>query len=105
MNVLAADQVGVCRAMSAKGADRFRDLSWQPAGTGAPVIDGIVAWIDCTMANVVEAGDHLIALGAVQDLQVVSTKLPLLFFRGGYGAFEPQTNRLTELTEWSIGWG
>ena len=102
VNVLASDQVGLCRTMATKGADRFRDVGWQPARSGAPVLDDVVAWIDCTMADVVEAGDHLIALAAVHDLQVVSAKLPLVFFRGGYGAFEPHASRLTD---WLIGWG
>ena len=102
VNVLASDQVGLCRTMATKGADRFRDVGWRPAGSGAPVLDGVVAWIDCVMADVVDAGDHVIALAAVQDLRVVSEKLPLLFFRGGYGAFEPHAARMAD---WFIGWG
>lgn len=102
VNVLASDQVDLCRAMAAKGPDRFQNVGWQPTDSGAPVLDGVVAWIDCAMAEVVDAGDHVIALAAVQDLQVVSAKLPLLFFRGGYGAFEPHASLLTN---WFIGWG
>jgi 3-hydroxy-9,10-secoandrosta-1,3,5(10)-triene-9,17-dione monooxygenase reductase component len=102
VNVLASDQANLCRGMAAKGSDRFLDVGWQPASGGAPVLDGVVAWIDCVMADVVDAGDHVIALAAVQDLRVMSAKLPLLFFRGGYGAFEPHAARLTE---WLVGWG
>ena len=36
------------------------------------------------------------------DLHAVSTKLPLVFFRGGYGAFEPH---VTWLADWFAGWG
>jgi flavin reductase (DIM6/NTAB) family NADH-FMN oxidoreductase RutF len=103
INVLASDQVALAHAMATKGPGRFQDVGWQPAaGSGAPVLDGVVAWIDCTMDQVVDAGDHLIALGAVLDLQVVSQKLPLLFFRGGYGAFEPHATRLEHFF---VGWG
>ena len=103
VNVLASDQIGLCHAMATKGADRFRDVAWAPSPvSGAPVLDGVVAWVDCTMANVVDAGDHVIALGDVHDLSVVSAKTPLLFFRGGYGAFEPYAHRLND---WFIGWG
>ena len=102
VNVLASDQVGLCHAMAAKAPERFEAHGWAAAGSGAPVFDGIVAWIDCTLVEVVDAGDHVIALGAVRDLQVTSGKLPLLFFRGGYGAFEPHTTRLAD---WFVGWG
>lgn len=102
VNVLASDQIGLCHTMATKGADRFQDVGWRPSPTGAPVLDGVVAWVDCTIQNVVEAGDHVIALGDVHDLCVESAKPPLLFFRGGYGAFEPYADRLND---WFIGWG
>lgn len=101
-NVLASDQAGLCRSMAAKGAERFRDVSWQPSENGAPLLDGVVAWIECTLEQVVEAGDHVIAIGKVNDLRVVSEKLPLLFFRGVYGAFEPHSMRLEDRY---LGWG
>ncbi|PTT63113.1 flavin oxidoreductase [Arthrobacter sp. HMWF013] len=101
-NVLASDQAGLCRSMAAKGAHRFRDVAWQPSEHGAPLLEGVVAWIECTMEQVVEAGDHVIAIGRVNDLRVVSEKLPLLFFRGTYGAFEAHTMRLEDRY---LGWG
>ncbi|MET0521337.1 MAG: flavin reductase family protein, partial [Jiangellaceae bacterium] len=47
INVLAADQEDVCRAFALRGADKFRDVSWSPSPSGTPVLDGVVAWIDC----------------------------------------------------------
>ena len=52
-----------------------------------PVLDDVVAWIDCSVYATHDAGDHLIALGAVVDLEVVVPGAPLLFFQGGYGEF------------------
>ena len=102
VNVLASDQAGLCHAMATKVPDRFETAGWTPAGSGAPLMDGVVAWIDCEVADVVDAGDHLLVLGAVTDLRTLSTKLPLVFFRGRYGAFEPH---VTWLTDWFAGWG
>ena len=48
-----------------------------------------MAWIDCDLESVTEAGDHYIVLGRVRRLDVESTSLPLLFFQGGYGRFAP----------------
>ena len=58
---------------------------------GNPILDGIVAWIDCRRYSVNEAGDHDIVVGEVLELDVASEELPLLFFQGGYGRFAPAT--------------
>ena len=55
--------------------------------SGAPVLDGILAWIDCDIESVTDAGDHYFVLGRVRDLAVAHDGAPLLFFRGGYGRF------------------
>ncbi len=70
VNILAADQESVCRAFASKAADKFADLSWRPAPSGAPILDGAVAWVDCDVEVVHEAGDHLIVIGRVRDLDI-----------------------------------
>lgn len=88
VNVLASNQEPVCRAMAAKGTDKFAEISWSPAKTtGSPVIDGVVAWIDCDIETIHEAGDHYIVIGKVHELDVPADSNPLLFFQGGYGQF------------------
>jgi flavin reductase (DIM6/NTAB) family NADH-FMN oxidoreductase RutF len=89
INVLAADQEHICRAFAAKGGDKYGSAAWKPGGSGAPVLDAVVAWIDCDVDQVLDAGDHHIVLGRVRDLAVENTTSPLLFFRGGYGGFSP----------------
>jgi flavin reductase (DIM6/NTAB) family NADH-FMN oxidoreductase RutF len=87
VNVLAEAQEEVCRRFASKGDDKFAGLGWKPAGSGAPVLDGILAWIDCDIESVTDAGDHHFVLGRVRDLAVAHDGAPLLFFRGGYGRF------------------
>lgn len=89
VNVLGADQESICRTFATKAPDKFAGLSWRPAGSGAPILDGAVAWIDCDLEAVHEAGDHYIVVGRVRDLDIAHPSLPLLFFRGGYGRFTP----------------
>ncbi|MET1154750.1 flavin reductase [Arthrobacter sp.] len=95
-NVLAADQQHVCRAFASKAPDKFADLEWSAAGSGSPILDGAVAWIDCDIQTVHEAGDHFIVIGEVRELQVANPTLPLLFFRGGYGSFAPSSSTAVE---------
>lgn len=87
MNVLAADQEALCRSFATRGADRFADVEWRAAPSGAPILENVVAWIDCVPDAIHEAGDHYIHIGRVTDLAVENPTLPLLFFQGGYGAF------------------
>jgi flavin reductase (DIM6/NTAB) family NADH-FMN oxidoreductase RutF len=90
VNVLAADQEAICRRFAAKGEDKFNGLGWRSAaGSGAPIIDGVVAWIDCDLETVHEAGDHYIVVARVRELAVERASLPLVFYQGGYGRFAP----------------
>lgn len=83
-NILGDDQEHVCRALAARGGDKFAGLGWRPAGNGAPILDGVTAWIECEIVSVTDAGDHWFALGRVLDLEVAEQPRPLVFFRGGY---------------------
>jgi flavin reductase (DIM6/NTAB) family NADH-FMN oxidoreductase RutF len=87
VNILADDQEDVCRVFASKAADKFAEIGWKRSGNGSPVLDGVLAFIDCTIADVVESGDHYIVIGNVTDLDVRHEGGPLLFFRGGYGRF------------------
>lgn len=87
VNILAEDQEDVCRRFASKSDDKFAGLGWRPAGSGSPLLDGVLAWIDCDIASVTEAGDHYCVMGRVRDLAVGQDGGPLLFFRGGYGRF------------------
>lgn len=87
VNVLAADQVDVCREISIAGSSALESLPWAHSPSGSPILEGVVAWIDCTREQVIEAGDHYIVIGQAQAMGVLRDTLPLLFFQGGYGKF------------------
>ncbi|WP_210602840.1 flavin reductase [Brevibacterium oceani] len=85
VNVLAADQEGISRQLAVKGGDKFHGVDWRTEQTGAPVLHGAVAWIDCTIVSVHDEGDHYIVVGHVEDLAIDRSSSPLLYFQGGYG--------------------
>lgn len=89
VNILSADQEHLCRQFASRAEDKFAGVETRAASTGAPILDGVVAWIDCELESVTEAGDHYIVLGRVRELQIETGALPLLFFQGGYGRFSP----------------
>lgn len=89
VNILAGDQEAVCRRFAGPAVDRFDGTAYRLSDRGLPVLDGIVAWIECETHDVFEAGDHFIVLGHIRMLGVERPEQPLLFFRGGYGQFAP----------------
>ena len=89
VNILAEDQEALSRTFAAPGRDRFLGVGWRPAPSGAPVLADVLAWIDCTVEAEHQAGDHLIVVGRVRELDLLHEGRPLVFYRGGYGRFEP----------------
>jgi flavin reductase (DIM6/NTAB) family NADH-FMN oxidoreductase RutF len=89
VNVLADNQEDISRTFASKGTDKFGGIGWRHSMSGAPILDGVLAWLDCDLVDVVAEGDHDIAVGAVRSLEVAHEGSPLIFFRGGYGRFAP----------------
>ncbi|MGY9072564.1 MAG: flavin reductase family protein [Acidimicrobiales bacterium] len=87
VNIMAADQMATCGVMASKADDKFAEVDWRPGPTGSPIIEGSIAYIDCSIEAIHDGGDHDIVVGRVVELEVTETKDPLLFFKGGYGTF------------------
>ena len=65
--------------------ERFKDIGHHVAATGAPVLDGALAFLDCKVVRALDAGDHTIFIGEVQASAVQhDDKSPLLYVNGKY---------------------
>lgn len=84
VNFLAADQEHVSRRFASHQDDPFRDLPTTPGKLGAPVIEGCLAGVECTIVEMLPGGDHTIFVGQVEATWC-GEGLPLLYFRGRYG--------------------
>ena len=90
VSVLGEEQESVSRRFAASGVDRYDrydGLAWETAPSGAPRLVDALAWIDCRIDSVHQAGDHLLVVGQVKELGVGEGE-PLVFYRAGYGRFE-----------------
>ncbi|QJY51010.1 flavin reductase family protein [Pseudonocardia broussonetiae] len=85
VNVLAADHQEISAGFARSGTDKFAGVAWRPGPSGAPLLEGVSAWVDCTLWGEHDGGDHTIAIGHVQDLGADPARMPLLFYRGRYG--------------------
>jgi flavin reductase (DIM6/NTAB) family NADH-FMN oxidoreductase RutF len=86
VNILAEDQQETSAIFASRGADKFSAVKWHVGRTGSPVIEGVVAWFDCRMHNIVPAGDHSILIGEVIDYEYTD-RAPLGFCGGAYLRF------------------
>lgn len=86
INVLADDQRQISEVFAQSG--QAADIGWRAGVSGAPILDGVLAYVDCALDAEHDAGDHTIAVGRVLDIGILDGSAgPLLFFRGGYGGY------------------
>jgi flavin reductase (DIM6/NTAB) family NADH-FMN oxidoreductase RutF len=88
VNVLAADQSERSDRFAGRHgpeADRFVGAPVATAVTGCPYFEDAVAWFDCTVAHVHEAGDHSIFVGRVAACgSAPLDRPPLVFYNTRY---------------------
>jgi len=84
VNVLADDQLEVCRAFATSGGDKFDGVAWHETAWG-PALDDVLATVHCDIEAVHPAGDHDVVIGRVRRLVTHRESAPLLFFRGQFG--------------------
>ena len=88
INVLAEDQTELSATFAGPSRDRFAGVDWHLSRQGQPVLDGVVAWIDCALWAEYDGGDHTLVAGRVLDLGADPGRRPLLYHRGGYGLLD-----------------
>jgi len=89
LSVLAEDQEPIARyfADSSRpaGAAQFAGVGYRiGAATGAPLLDGALAWLECELERAYDGGDHSIFLGRVLAVKRGTPRDPLLYFGGAY---------------------
>lgn len=85
VHVLARGQDGLSNLFASKKDEerRFDDLECSTAATGAPILPGVAAVLDCRVTAAHDAGDHVIYVGSVEVAHVTHRE-PLLYHRGVY---------------------
>jgi flavin reductase (DIM6/NTAB) family NADH-FMN oxidoreductase RutF len=84
VSVLASHQEGVARQFATGSmAERFADMASERLSSGRIKLTQAAAWFDCTLVDVIPAGDHDILLGQVQDFGWTEVD-PLLFAKSQF---------------------
>jgi 3-hydroxy-9,10-secoandrosta-1,3,5(10)-triene-9,17-dione monooxygenase reductase component len=82
VNVLSREQEPLAWRFALPRTEPFADLSWAPDPvSGAPILDGALAWLSVRITNLVDGGDHEIAVAEVVALDSRPGE-PLVWFNG-----------------------
>ena len=89
VNYLASGRGDLANLFASKEPDKFQGVSWRPASNSMPWLHtDTIAHAECTVAQEVEVGDHVVFVARVDDGQppAPGTK-PLMYFRRSYGTW------------------
>ncbi|HEX3961848.1 MAG TPA: flavin reductase family protein [Trebonia sp.] len=85
-NILHADQREACDRFAASGGRKFEGIRWWPGRCGAPLLAGALAYAECSVEAIHEAGDHHVVIGQVMESGAIRPGEPLLYYRGCFAA-------------------
>jgi 3-hydroxy-9,10-secoandrosta-1,3,5(10)-triene-9,17-dione monooxygenase reductase component len=87
INILADDHSWLSDTFAqagAAGTDKFDGVGYTLSTGGSPVLEGVLAWVDCRLRAEHDGGDHTIVVADVLDLDATPDVMPLFYFRGDY---------------------
>jgi flavin reductase (DIM6/NTAB) family NADH-FMN oxidoreductase RutF len=86
INILSSEQQNLSNNFASSADEKFTGIEWTKAHNGAPILNGNLAHIECSLYDELPAGDHTIAIGEVSDFSVNpdAPETPLLYFKGKY---------------------
>jgi flavin reductase (DIM6/NTAB) family NADH-FMN oxidoreductase RutF len=83
VNILDKRQEHLSRRFATTSDDKFKGVAWHSGTLGLPVLDRVLAVIECRLHTVFDGGDHTIFVGEVIDASI-DEGAPLLYYRRGY---------------------
>ena len=85
VSFLREDQQDLSRRFAQVQQERFSGILWTEGSTGAPLIQGAIASLECRIAQHIDLGDHRVLIGEAVEAHI-SAGRPLVFFRGVYAS-------------------
>ena len=89
INVLAADQLDLCKQFTYGKGDRFAGVDYTLGQSGLPILNGALAWFECHNRSRYEEGDHVIFVGEVERCGLNNSSAPLVFQGGQFSTTQP----------------
>jgi flavin reductase (NADH) len=88
VNFLAERRAGLAKLFASKADDKFAAVTWEPGLGGMPCLrEDSLAYAECEVEQVLEAGDHVILTGlVVGGMAPDPESVPILYFRREYSS-------------------
>jgi flavin reductase (DIM6/NTAB) family NADH-FMN oxidoreductase RutF len=85
VHVLRTGQEGLSNRFASKKNEhrRFEGVEWRAGVTGAPLLPGVLAALDCRVVASHDAGDHVIYVGSVESADA-EEGTPLVYYQAAY---------------------
>ncbi|MBI2467578.1 MAG: flavin reductase family protein [Candidatus Rokubacteria bacterium] len=83
VNVLGKSQEHLARRFAVSGSDKFAGVAFREGRAGLPILEDVVASLECRVVHRYAGGDHTIFVGQVEGVAVAGGP-PLVYFQGGY---------------------
>jgi flavin reductase (DIM6/NTAB) family NADH-FMN oxidoreductase RutF len=84
LSVLSEDHRSVMSTLAGRAVDRFTDVVWKASESGAVFVDGSSLWLECSVFDIMKAGDHDVALLEIQRMKAFPDVLPMVFHGSKY---------------------
>jgi flavin reductase (DIM6/NTAB) family NADH-FMN oxidoreductase RutF len=87
VNILASAQEPIARRFADTGAQRFEGIGFRRGENGVPILNDVLAYIECRRVSSAEVGDHTVIIGETVAASTRDAR-PLLYYRGGFAQLE-----------------
>jgi 3-hydroxy-9,10-secoandrosta-1,3,5(10)-triene-9,17-dione monooxygenase reductase component len=91
INVLDEEQQEMSTCFARTGLDRFQGIAWTAGVNGAPILAGVLASLECSVTQMVEAGDHVVVIGQVLHATWREGQ-PLVYFNSSYQSLRTESS-------------
>jgi flavin reductase (DIM6/NTAB) family NADH-FMN oxidoreductase RutF len=92
VNILGADQVDIAERFTGKdglkSAERFVGAEWIERASGARLLAGALAAIECEAEDIIERHSHVIIIGRVLHVELAADNAALAYWHGDYVAID-----------------
>lgn len=86
VNILRETQIEVARHFATSRSNKFDEMRVSYGALGVPLLDGMLATLECRVTAAVPGGTHTVFLAEVHSAQA-REGMPLTYFRGRMGRF------------------
>jgi len=86
VNLLAHDQSWLSDRFAGRHGveDKFSGIGYRLGSLGAPILEGVIGYLECRAWRSYDGGDHTLFVCEVVKTEIMRDEKPLVYYRRGY---------------------